>query len=417
MSSIVTLILVSAALVASLMFTPISSYAASYMALGSALIGAIILRDRLGSIIRHPAYIAVFTGMVLLIVTLPFVWHSPNDLLLLAALLPLPLGVGLVALIEAEPRFGSPLLLGALSLIATIAAAASAYEDVYIFGLGRAGSGNNPIHFADLTVLLGFFSLVGLFGTKSLWRLLFLTGPIIALEVVLLSQTRGAMLGFALVLFAVLVLFAIWFRNAWRVLLSGIVVLVLSIGAIIYTTPAASDRALLAFSDTQTAISAFIAGEGVETPAPDVDGSASQRISMLRGAIGVFGQHPLFGVGTGQIISEARAYFPEAHEKSIGAHLHSDPADFAASAGTFGLVAYLLFLLAPFLRPDGNYGTDTRRAMTLGAVVLSGSFVTLGLTNAVFGILPQTMLFGVLLACIVAMGRTSGGQVPHQGLQ
>lgn len=416
MLNIATLILVSTALVASLVFTPISSYAASYMTLGSALIGAIMLRGRLGSIIRHPAYLAVFAGMVLLVVTLPFVWHSPNDLLLIAALLPLPLGIGLVALIEAEPRFGSPLLLGALSFIATIAAALAALEDVYVFGLARAGAGNNPIHFSDLTVMLGFFSLVGLFGTQSLWRVLFLAGPIIAFEVILLSQTRGAMLGFGLILAVVLVLFIIWFRHAWRVLVPGLVVLAFSAGALVYLTPGVSDRALLAFGDAQAAVSAYMAGEGEDVPATDVDSSTAERISLFRGAVGVFSHHPVFGVGTGQMISEARPYFAEGHEH-LGAHFHSDPADFAASAGTFGLVAYLLFLLAPFLRPDGNYGTDTRRAMTLGAVVLSGSFVTLGLTNAVFGVLPQTMLFGVLLACIVAMGRTSGGQLPPQALQ
>ena len=416
MPSTVSLIFVSATLVASLVFTPISSYIATYISLGSMLIGAIVLRGRLGSVLRHPAYIAVFAGMLLLAITLPFVWQGPDDLVLIAAMLPVPLGIGLVVLIEVEPRFGSPLLLGAFSLFATVIAVGVALEDVYVMGAVRAGAGNNPIHFADLTTALGFFSMVGLFGTKSPWRLVFLLGPILAFEVVLLSETRGAMLGFGLVLALVLLLLAIWFRHAWKLLVSGALVLALAVGAIVYTTPDVSRRALSAFDDSRAAITAFVAGEGVDTPAVDVDPSTAERISLLRGGIGVFSQHPVFGVGTGQIISEARAYFPDGHEH-LGAHLHSDPADFAAAAGTFGLVAYLLFLLAPFLRPDGNYGTDTRRAMVLGAVVLSGCYLTLGLTNAVFGVLPQTMLFGVLLACIVAMGRTSGGQLPHQALQ
>ena len=69
----------------------------------------------------------------------------------------------------------------------------------------------------------------------------------------------------------------------------------------------------------------------------------------------------------------------------------------------------MLLLLAPFLRPAGNDGPYKRRALLLGAVVLSGSYFGLGLTNAVFGVLPQTVLYAVLLACLVAIGRVWDG--------
>ena len=53
----------------------------------------------------------------------------------------------------------------------------------------------------------------------------------------------------------------------------------------------------------------------------------------------------------------------------------------------------------------------------MGAVVLAGSYFTLGLTNALFGILPQTVLFGVLLAAIIAMGRTADEHLTSQAPQ
>ena len=312
MPSIVTLILVSAALAAGLIFMPISSYASSYIAMGAALVGAVMFRQRLGPILRHPAYLAVFAAMGLLVVTLPFVWQGPGDLLLLVAILPVPIGFGLVALIEVEPRFGSPLLIGSFSLIATIVALLAGLEDVYVHGLERAGSGNNPIHFADLTVTLGFFSLVGLFGTQKLWRVVFLAGPVLGLEVVLLSQTRGAVIGFVLVLALALLLLAIWYRHVWRFLAAGAVVLALAITALVYTTPVVSNRALSAFSDAEFAYSILMSDKGVDAPIEGIDFSTDQRIALVRGAWGVFSSHPVFGVGAGQIIEAAREYFPNA---------------------------------------------------------------------------------------------------------
>jgi len=43
----------------------------------------------------------------------------------------------------------------------------------------------------------------------------------------------------------------------------------------------------------------------------------------------------------------------------------------------------------------------------LGGTILSAGYFTLGLTNAMFGILPQTVLFGVLLGVLVGMAQTS----------
>ena len=386
------------------MFPALSSYTAVYVMMGAMLLGAVVQWPRLGGILRHRAYLAVLAALGLLAIPLPFVWHGPDDLLIAGIVLPVLIGVGLVALLEVEPRFGSPLVLGTLSLVGALAAALAGLNDVYIFGIGRAGVGNNPIHYADLSMVLGFFALVGLFGTESRWRLLFLAGPLLGLEAIILSGARGAVLGFAMVCVPVVILMIVWFREIRFWVIGGLVITAIAAGALFISEPGVSNRAMSAFGDSRAALSALFAGQDTVASAREGDYSMDERLALLRGGVSVFLAHPVFGVGAGQIMPSAREYFPERF-KLMGNHLHYDLGDFAAGAGVFGLAGYLLLLLAPFLRPSGLYGEARRRAMLLGAVVVSGSYASLGLTNAVFGILPQTALFGTLLAAIVAMGR------------
>ncbi|MBU1174437.1 MAG: O-antigen ligase family protein [Alphaproteobacteria bacterium] len=407
MSNVVTLLLAAAALVAGLVFPPLSSYTAVYVVMGAMLIAAVLLRARLRDIARHPAYLAVAAAIVLLSLTLPFVWQGPDDLLVLGAIAPLPLGIGLVALFEAEPRFASPVLIGGLSLIGAFGAVLAGLNDIFVFGLDRAGSGNNPIHYADLSVALGLFAMIGVFGSKSRWRMIFLLGPLFALLAVLLSGSRGALLAYFATMAPLTGLLVVWFRREW---LLGLSILAAGLVSVLLVTsmvfmPSLSNRAVDAFRDFGTAVFAFAENTGESAAlSAEIDGSTDERLTLLRGAVAVFVEHPVFGVGAGQMISAAREHFPERH-KQLGNHLHSDIGNFAASAGLFGLAGYFALLLAPFLRPSGNYGTDTRRVLLLGAMALSGSYFTLGLTNAVLGVLPQTGLHATLLACLVGIGR------------
>ena len=296
---------------AGLIFPPLSSYTAVYVTLAAMLLGAVLLGRRLGDIVRHPAYLAIWLAMALFAVTLPFVWNGADDLLIVLIVLPLALGIGLVALVEVEPRFASPTVIGGLCLFGAIGAMAAGFNDIYVDGLPRAGGGNNPIHFASLSMTLGFFSLIGLFGTRSRWRLVFLVGPLLGLEAVLLSATRGGVLAFALVGLLVALLFAVWLRRSARYLVAGAAVLALAGAAVIVTTPDVTNRALQAFSDADAAIVAFFSEDGFDEPAPNVDPSTDQRIALYRGALGVFRDNPVFGVGTSQIIPAAREFFPE----------------------------------------------------------------------------------------------------------
>ncbi len=416
MSNPLTLLLTATVLVAGVVLAPLVSYTAVYFAMGGALIGAGVLVSRLGVIARHPAYLAVLCAFVLFFVTLPFAWHSADDLLIIFALLPIVGGIGIVALIEAEPRFGSPAVIGGLALIGSVGAMFAALNDVYVLGVDRAGSGNNPIHFADLSLVLGFMSVIGLFGTQKRWRLIFLSGPFFAFVAILLSGTRGAVLAFFVVAVPLTILLIVWFRHVRKIAATALVTGVIALIGLMLWSPGVSERALSGFTDTTTAVSALLSGDSVAKMEQYVDESTMERIIFLRSGFEVFRAHPLFGVGAGQIISATRDHYPEDHA-GLGTHLHSDLSDFSVAAGLLGLVGYILLLVSPFLRSMGNYGADTRHALIFGALALSGSYLALGLTNAIFGILPQTMLFGVFLACLVAMGRvallTPTEQVPH----
>src|SRR5690606_4982713 len=80
-------------------------------------------------------------------------------------------------------------------------------------------------------------------------------------------------------------------------------------------------------------------------------------------------------------------------------HLHNDLVDMAASAGTVGLAAYVLLLLAPVLEAlRAPASALTPWAIVLALTLISG-FLVMGLTNAMFGILSVTTTFAAI--CVV----------------
>jgi O-antigen ligase len=47
------------------------------------------------------------------------------------------------------------------------------------------------------------------------------------------------------------------------------------------------------------------------------------------------------------------------------------------------------------------------RVVALGSALLSAGYLSLGMTNAMFGVLPQTVLFVVLLGYLIALRRST----------
>lgn len=391
-----TLPLLSIVLVAGLLFPPIAAYTAVYAVLGSLVIGLVFLSPRYWEIFDALPFRFIWLGLALLMLTLPFAYKDASDLSFLAALIPIFIAPALVMLLREEPRFASPLVIGTLCLAGAIGAVSAALNDVLFLGLARAGGGNNSIHFASISLIVSFMALIGLFGSKSAWRFLFLTGPAFGMAAVFLSGSRGPILAGTVLTIAIFpfIFFWFWREKAFKIMLA--IGLIVGLGLSTQIDGIDVTRAANIFNDIGAVFDANA----------QIDGATQERLVLYQAAWEAFKQAPVFGYGSGHFATEAGKFMPDAYANMRGSeHLHSDIADFATIGGVVGLLAYLCLLSAPLFVFRGVYDVNIRRALMLGGIVMAVGYFALGLTNAVFGILPQTMLFGVLLGVLVGMAQ------------
>ncbi|WP_375452585.1 O-antigen ligase family protein [uncultured Devosia sp.] len=374
--------------VSALVFIAVASSIADYVALATALIGLATAIGQRSPIVTARGWWMPALALALLALTLPLVYRGPLDLLPLAALSPLLLVPGVAFLVARNDELLNGLALPLLCLIGVIVA--------FFVGLSesdggtvRVGAGNNPIHFGGLSVMVGFMALSGVCVGRSPWRLLFLTGPLFGLAVVMLSGSRGPLLGGVAMAVASLPLLVAWFwRDKWFVAVFG----VLAAGATIAGVMLASSmRAISLFGDTLQALSGTAGG--VLDP---------NRTALYTAAREQFMASPIVGQGFGQVMALVRARFPDVEIVQTLEHLHSDIADFGAGGGVLGLAAYGLVIATPLV-VTLRRGAD--RAVIMGGVLLSTGYFGLGLTNAMFGILPQTVLYVVLLGYLAGLAR------------
>jgi len=398
MSRLLPLPLLSIVLVAGLLFPPLAAYTAVYAVIGALLAGLALLTPRYWEVWGAGPFRLVWLSMLVFVITLPFAMQSVEDFYVFLALMPVFLAPGVVMLLREDPRFAHPQIIGFLCLAGAAGAVALGLHDIYVLGLERAGGGNNAIHFGDLSLMLGFLALLGLFGSRSPWRFIFLAGPLLGTFAALLSGSRGPILAAAVMGVAALPFLAYWF---WRETAFRIVMILGVIGMALTMTQIDSAqlaRASTAFDD----IAMLVTGEGA------ADGAVAERLAMYRAGMEAFKLAPIFGHGSGHISAATNPFMPETRPNlQNSAHLHNDIADFAVIGGVLGLLAYALLLLAPLFAFRLATAPQTRRAVLLGGIILSSGYFTLGLTNAMFGILPQTALFGLALGLLVAMAQLS----------
>lgn len=398
------LVLLSLVLVGALALPTMAPYTAVYVALGAAVLCFVSFLRSLPKVLAHPSYLAVAAACLALALTIPFTWRSADDLMIVIWMLPVLIAAGIVPPLMKEPRFGEPAVIAAFCLVGAIGAVAIGAYDALAFGTSRAGGDNNPIHFAGLATILGFSALVGIFQYDSRWRFIFLLGPLFGAAAVLLSGSRGPILSVLVLFVLTMPLLAYWFRNAWLFWAVPLVAASAIVAAIMILAPGQNHYVLDAIDSAQAATRYLVENNFAtmsQGPA-NIDGSTWQRLIYLRGALDAFGDSPIVGHGAGQLISAAAAHFPPGYEH-LGAHLHADVANFAVVAGIVGLVAYGLMLSAPFLAVFYAQDSARKRAVLLLAIVLGAGYFTLGLTNGVFGILAQTLLYGILLASAVSL--------------
>lgn len=399
------LVLASIGLVSTLVFPAVASYSATYISLGAGLAGLLLARKDIIVFLKSPAYLGVLLATLGMILPLPFVWHSPDDLIGLLILIPMLLAPGL-SYLTVRAGLARPGIIGGMALSGCVAAVGFGFYDILALHLPRAGVGNNPVHYAALSVILGFLALVGLFDEDRRFRIVFLTGPVFALVATILSGTRGALLAVLALSILLLPLLLVWlWRDRWlrTAILAGTAV---AIVAVILGSLFFQDRALDLFDTVSEAMQGQAFGD-----------STTIRMTFWDAARAAFFDSPWIGHGAGQLFSAAAAHFPPgfAQHFDIGSvHLHADLADFAVVGGIVGLLTYAVLLITPLLAIIGLPKGRRRQAVVVGALVGSVGYAVLGLSNALIGILPQTVLYGTIVGLLMALAKSDKDVKPSE---
>ena len=301
---------------------------------------------------------------------------------------------------NALQRFGAPgnaRKVGIFSLIGSLVAAGISAIQVHVFHVARAhGYGALLIPSATVALFLGFFSLLGLFGSPSRWRYAFLLGPLAGVATVLLASTRGPLLAVPLLIVVAIALLPI--RR--HILLGAIVAVLVAMTAVAVVRPSAFGRV----AALPAILTELVLGEGV---ARETDDSANVRYRILQGSIAAFRDSPWVGYGWYMKVPAVEHHISESVRfgDPLRAHLHSDILDFGVSAGVVGLLAYLLALLAPVVGAARSPRDGQYKARLFAALILSVGYACSGAVNMLFGFEFTTTLYVCFAAIFIGYCR------------
>jgi O-antigen ligase len=151
------------------------------------------------------------------------------------------------------------------------------------------------------------------------------------------------------------------------------------------------------------------------------DPTALERLAMWRSGLAMVLDHPLTGIGPGQVKHEYATYAaPEYHNRPRG-HLHNTPLQILVERGLVGLLAWASIFVA-FFWHVGRFLARARRARSTSEAVVAGSlaavagFLVAGLTEYNFGdsevVLVLYTVMAVPFALMPGHGAEAGGDRP-----
>ena len=379
-------------------------FIADYVVIVCGLVGLVLAAIARRKAPIAPPAIMVYAALALLAATLPFAYRSTMDLLPVAACLPMLAAPGIAALLERGRADANRLgvhIVPLLCLFGVISAVGMGLWEAMSTGTARAGVGNNPIHFGGITTIVGFLALTGMVSNASRWRVIYLAGPALAMVGVVLSGSRGPLLAWLALALVSLPILLIGYKS-WRLTFATIAAL--AVGGALFAVLAGDSllvqrllivpASLVSALSTDNPVGALLAVMTANDP---------YRTVLYDAGWQALQSSPIVGIGYGQMMPLVRQLYPDMTSLHTLENLHSDIADFAALGGLIGVVAYFLMLLSPAAALKGLRLLD-HPGLWLTAVVLIVGYATLGLTNAMFGVLPQTALFAVALGALMALG-------------
>lgn len=390
MPSFASFLLITA-VIASIVPPGYPAYVGAYVTMSAALLAFLAYGWRERAAFGHPSALAIIAGIALIAATVPFVYRSSDDLLGPVLMLPLLCVIAMGVLARPARWVPDPTTFACICLAGALLAFLGGSYEHFVLGVARPGLGNNPIHYGSLAAMAGGLAMVGVAFGKSPWRFAFLLGPFLGLGAAVVSNSRGPTASSLVMIGVGFVLLAVWLRRDRLFRLAVLASMAISAIPVYY---------LISTDNTRIA--------GLAESALDIfrftGGSDDIRAALYASALQVLRDSPFVGIGLGQLMQTAEAMFPDLVPSYRLENLHADWANFAAMSGSLGLLAYLLFVTAPLLLLLETKARQDR-TIVLGAAVLVSGQLTLGVSNATFGILPQSILYAVGLGYFLVRAR------------
>jgi O-antigen ligase len=263
----------------------------------------------------------------------------------------------------------------------------------------------NTIPFSDITLIIGFLSLLTLGWSitgRRIETILKIVGFVAGLLASAISQSRGGWV--AIPLLALLSWFAL--RGAcpvtsrktrWTLSLIGIAIVLLS-GKFVWPRVTEASNNISAFFNHGTA-----------------DTSVGIRFEAWRASLMMLREHPFVGVGADQFINTLNGFVASGRVDSALQglpHSHDEMLFALSSLGMLGGVALLCIYVGPlwfFLRRMGAASVQTRCAAAMGATLCIGYIVS-GLTETFFIISMNTAIYVFFTSAFIAFVVRSEGQ-------
>lgn len=336
--------------------------------------------------------------------------RAPGDMVFVANFLPLLLAAPVFVVARRIADRGQAKTVAGLLLAGTVATlgvcvvSALASPSAHASGLYSA-----PSIVARLAMVLGFGASAAFFSVRDRWRYLFLLGPVLAFIAVILTQTRGAVIAFPLLvlLFALFVVIDPRQRHPWRL-----------VAIMLTTTIVLATMALLTLGSEHLAslietTKSLLIGSG------DVDTSTQWRLQFYAAGWTLFWQSPWIGYGWANIAIVAFTILDEADYGGAFSprffHFHNDIVNFGVGAGGVGIAVYFVLLAAPLVgvlaSPRDSW--FTARAYALSAIALL--YLVTGLTDITFGWDLPTTSYAIICATILGAFRPAASVADEPG--
>ena len=388
-------------LLLTLVLSPALGSASSVLALllGLTLVPVAWRDGAVAEIRRAPAQV-IFIGVVLVLTLLYAITaRQPTDVLFFANFLAMPLSA-LVYVIALRRRGEAIMvLLVRLCALGALAALAFALFDIYGRGLDRAqGLIGNPNLMPRLALPLGFAAMAGFFVDTGRRRWLYLLGPLAAIIVTVLTESRGAAL--AVPAMAAIAAIFLWRdkQGRWLVIVGG------SLGAVALAAGLAimGDDLLGRFGSIAETI-----GNVLQTGQANGDGSTADRLRMYEAGIEAIRLSPWIGWGWANLGHAAAEMRPEhfANEAGTMFMFHNDAINFAVAGGVVGVACLAALLVAPIVGALASPRDRYFAVRLYCCLILSVGYAIFGLTDSTLGYDAPTTLYAFLTAMVLGAFR------------